>query len=117
MTEAQAVATVVQGEELEEQVFAHRLAGRSERWISRRYGIPCEEVRQICIKLLPTFDHRLREQELALEVERVNALTAAYFPRALTGDDAATCIYIKLGERRSSLLALDKAPERTSVPS
>ena len=116
MTE-QAVATVVEGEDLEEQVFAQRLAGRSERWISRHYGISCEAVREICIKHLPTFDLALREQELALEISRVNALTATYFPHALAGDDAATCIYIKLSERRGSLLALDKAPERTSLPS
>jgi hypothetical protein len=115
MNEAQAIATVVEGEDLEEQVFAQRLAGRSERWISRRFGLSCDEVREICIRLLPTFDRALREQELALEISRVNALTTQYFPRALAGDDAATCIYIKLSERRGSLLALDKAPERTST--
>ena len=120
MTKAKAVAVKIEeldADDIEETIFAHRLTGRSSRWISKRFGIPCREVEAICAKLLPTFNQEERFQEAQLEVARMDALYTKHFPTAMKGDLAATAIVIRLSERKSELLGLTRAPERTAAPS
>lgn len=112
MTQSVAVAVVedLDLNDIEEQIFAHRLTGRSERWISKRFGVTCKEVREICAKLLPTFDQETRQEEAALEIARMNALYTRHFPTAMKGDLAATAVVIRLSERKGSLWGWTRRP-------
>ena len=53
---------------------------------------------------------------LALELERLDALTLAAWPRARAGDDRAIRVVLRIMQRRAKLLGLD-APLKSATTS
>jgi hypothetical protein len=85
--------------------------GRSIRDIAAKRKMTEREVLAILDKAAEAWGQgdRLR-RELLYEVERLDALEAHYYAKALSGDEganAAGALYVKLAERKSTLLGLN----------
>lgn len=53
---------------------------------------------------------------VALELERLDALTEALWPKAMSGQTPAVAAILRVMERRAKLLGLDAAPDRNAAP-
>src|SRR5262245_42268037 len=94
-------------DDVEEQLFRLRLAGRSVRHLAKQFGRSIEEVAEICERMCTAVSPAMRRAVLALDLERIEAVQQVFYAKAMDGDAAAGALVLKCQERRSSLLGLD----------
>jgi hypothetical protein len=98
----------------EEGVLNARLGGTPTRLVARQFGCTPARVDAVIDKLVATIDSHYRSRAFALECERLEILSKAYFLPAAQGDAVAAQVWCKLGQYRASLLGL-VAPARSEV--
>lgn len=91
----------VGGQDLASQVLNMRRAGVRFDQIAQRLNIAPEDARALFDVAIAATE---REQDLALEVDRLDRLHVALWPAALSGDLGAVDRVLKIGERRERLL-------------
>ena len=95
----------------EERILKAASEGVSIRAIAAEHGLSEEEVTAILdreAEVWFTGEHLRRE--LLLEVERLNALERHYYEKALGAGEGATAagaLYVKLAERKATLIGLN----------
>jgi len=94
-------------DDVEEQIFRLRLAGRSVRHLAKQFGRSIDEVAEICERMCQPVSPAMRRAVLALDLERIEAVQQVFYAKAMDGDAAAGALVLKCQERRSSLLGLD----------
>src|SRR4051794_14751241 len=118
---ADPVQTTV-ADDQDEALFLSRLSGKGEKAVAKLHGVRPTDVRRAVLAHAPSIDHESRTLELQLDLARVNALTSRFYDIAMSPDTepqlmvAASSIFIRLSERRSTLLGLDVAPTRGLEP-
>jgi len=104
-------------DDVEEQLFRLRLAGRSVRHLAKQFGRSIEEVAEICERMCQPVSPAMRRAVLALDLERIEAVQQVFYTKAMDGDAAAGALVLKCQERRASLLGLDiPAAARSAGP-
>ena len=90
-----------------------RLAGATWKKVAEGagYSTPANAHRAV-MNALDRIPKNSAEQYLAEELERLNRLTVAYWTKALSGDDKAATIILRVSERRAKLLGLDHTEAR-----
>jgi len=112
MQTAQQTARKVQTLEREAQMLELRKLGYTYRQIAERYGLHLTTVYKVVQRALERYRARVREsaeQLLHLELERLDALMAAHFARALEGDHQSTKRVLECIALRAKLLGLEQA--------
>src|SRR5262245_6985803 len=94
-------------DDVEEQIFRLRLAGRSMRHLAKQFGRSIEEVAEICERMCQPVSPATRRAALALDLERLDAIQEVFYQKAQEGDCGAAMVLLRCQERRSSLLGLD----------
>lgn len=100
--------------EVRERVLQLRLSGASYREIGAVVGVNASTAYRHVRKAIAAIEKRCAEQAAEirrLELERLDALQMALWPRALNGDEKATRQVLRVMERRAALLGLDEAAE------
>jgi len=94
-------------DDVEEQVFRERLAGKSLRVIAKQFNRDVAEVSEIVTRMCAPLSPELKRQALSLDLERLDALMAVFYAKAQAGDQGAAMVVLRCQERRASLLGLD----------
>lgn len=93
------------------QALNLRRGGGSYRSIASQLNISIEQVRRDLnqsLKALAEQELELAEELRALEADRLNTLTLGFWSKAVGGDLNAANFVLRVSERRSKLLGLDK---------
>lgn len=101
--------TDITTDDIEEQIFKSRLAGRSIRHLAKQFKLTVPEVSEIVTRLCAPVGPEMRRQALALDLERIEALGQIFYDKAMSGAEgaeSAASILIRLFEHRSALLGL-----------
>src|SRR5262245_39225265 len=99
-----------QDDERDEAITEARISGTSTRALAKQHRISSGEVEAAVDRRLDyALDGRQRMRLVKLSVERISALMAPFFERAIRDKDcAAGTLCVKLEERLSLLLGLDQ---------
>ncbi len=104
-------------DERNRSALALRIEGLTYRQIADRLGVAVsrahELVKREAAETLPD-DDAVAEWR-ALQVARLEALNAAVWDRALTGDIPSVLTALRIAAAQSRLLGLDRAPEPAAV--
>jgi hypothetical protein len=108
---------LIDAEAANEAIFSARSSGRSIVAIAREFGRSEDEVRSVVAQQVErTFDGQALREAIALENQRLLALSLKYYGLAMgdEGDHQAAVIYVKTSERRMAMLG-GNAPAQYSV--
>lgn len=89
-------------------ILSKILNGASLRTIEREMGIPRMTVSRYRDKALSAIQTPTVDEARKVELERLESLAEAVWKTALTGDKEAIASYLKISERVSKLLGMDK---------
>ena len=110
---AKAPARIVDGE----QIVQARIRGYSVRRIAREFDLAVDDVNDTLDAFATaTLDKNLRRSTLALELERLDRITAVFQAKAEAGDVQSALLVTKIAERRGVLLGLACAPQGAAAP-
>lgn len=102
-------------EETGEILWRQRVAGASERQLTKFHRISIRQVQDAIDVHCPKLDTGKRRRTLGLCLERLDGLLTTFYPRARTGDAQAAVIVLKIVERISVLTGLETAPQREVI--
>jgi hypothetical protein len=91
----------------ERAMFLDRVAGKSVRSIAEEFGISPAEAQAIISSQCTPVDVQLKLHTVELELARIDALSAVYYPFAQKGNLAACATWIRLQERRAAYLGTE----------
>ena len=74
-----------------EVVLRERLHGTPVRTIARQFGRTVDEINEVLDQLSETITTQYKVRTIAIELERLDAMQAVYFEKALSGDQAPAC--------------------------
>ena len=91
----------------ERAMFLDRVRGKSVRAIAEEFGISPTECQAIISSQCQHVDMQLKLHTVELELARIDALSAVYYPLAQAGNQAACATWIRLQERRAAYLGTE----------
>jgi len=92
-----------------------RLAGKSYRAIGEGLRLSGERARQLVAEAIGELGIREKaEQLLELELARLDRIQEAVFAAAINGDTRAAVVVLRVMERRSRLVGLDRVPREAA---
>ena len=112
MADSKRSKKIVRGREREEQALQLRIAGLTYRCIGEEMGISESGAYKAVARALRRLNERIAEsaEELRrIEMERLNALHLAFWPRAEKGDEKAADRILRIGAAIRALWGLDAA--------
>ena len=119
MADSKMSKKITRGREREEQALQLRIAGLTYRRIGEAMGISESGAYKAVKRALRRLNERIAEnaEELRrMEMERLDALHLAFWPRAKQGDEKAADRILRIDAARRALCGLD-APVKTDVTS
>jgi hypothetical protein len=90
-----------------EVVLQERLQGKPTRVIARELGCTIDAVNEVLDQLSEEITVQFKVRSIAIQLGRLEALTAIWYEKALAGDPVACALVVKISERLASLVGLD----------
>ena len=90
-----------------EQFYRARLLGLAPRLIAERFAISVQDVNKIVDEKMPRVTNEYRARAFALDLERLETLTARCLEQVSKRSMAAGHLLLKTLERRSAMLGTD----------